>query len=394
VSHPEIGPLELEVPMIRFHRRGRWPALIAILALTACADESSLVSAVQESSAESRATAPGQAVAADFARSSPEVMALAGTVFSAVDEATGQIVFGVERRSVANEIAPIMARHGIPATRFRVTLSEPIHFAATLRDEVRPIMSGLQIHWSSYVCTLGFSVNHAGGRSFITNSHCTDQQGTTGTTQYNQPLRSTSPNAIAFEAHDPAYTRSAGCSRGKVCRTSDAARARYVEGVESYARIAKTTGENNGSLTIDGYFDITAQNNTSTSYSGTLHKVGRTTGWSSGNVSHTCATVNVSGSNIQLLCQTLVQRSGNVIVGGGDSGSPVFVRNGATEATLAGILWGGSTSGDLFVFSPLKNIIDELGSMDATKDGVGGGDGGGGGSDPNCPPGSKKRACR
>lgn len=384
--------------MTRFHVAGRWAALVTLVALGACTDATNPVAGLHEASAESRAAAPGQAIAAEFARSSPEVMALPGTVFAATDEATGQLVFGVERPGVANEIAPIMARHGIPAARFRVVPAEPIHFAATLRDAVRPIMSGLQIHWSSYVCTLGFSVDHAGGRSFITNSHCTDQQGTTGNTQYNQPLRTTSPDAIAFEAHDPAYTRSAGCSRGKVCRTSDAARALYVTGVESYARIAKTTGENNGSLEINGHFNITGQNNTSTSYSGTVHKVGRTTGWSSGNVTQSCATVNVSGSNIQLLCQTLVQRSGTTIVGGGDSGSPVFVPSGSTGATLVGILWGGSTSGDLFVFSPLKNVIDELGSMVATTDGVGGGGSGGGdgggGSDPNCPPNSNKPACR
>jgi hypothetical protein len=76
-------------------------------------------------------------------------------------------------------------------------------------------------------------VDHAGGRSFITNSHCTDSQGTTGTTAYFQPVSSDDSTAIAVEAHDPAYTRLAGCSRGKVCRYSDAARALYDEGAES-----------------------------------------------------------------------------------------------------------------------------------------------------------------
>ena len=374
----------------------RWAAVAALVALGACSDATPPVASLHEASANSRASAPGQELAAQFARSSPEVMAVPGTVFAATDEATGQLVFGVDHPGIANSIAPIMARQGIPAARFRVEVAEPIHMVATLRDEIRPIRSGLQIHWSSYVCTLGFSVDHAGGRSFITNSHCTEKQGTTGNTQYNQPLRSSSPDAIAFEAHDPGYTRGGGCSQGKVCRSSDAARALYVNGVQSYARIARTTGENNSSLEIAGDFTISAQNSTTTNYSGTVHKVGRTTGWSSGNVTQTCATVNVSGTNIQLRCQTLVQRSGTTIVGGGDSGSPVFVPSGG-NATLVGILWGGSTSGELFVFSPLKNIIDELGPMVATTDGVGGGGTGGGddgGSDPNCSPNSKKPACR
>jgi hypothetical protein len=139
---------------------------------------------------------------------------------------------------------------------------------------------------------------------------------------------------------------------------------------------------------VSGSFIVSAQNNTATSYSGTVHKVGRTTGWSSGNVTNTCATVNVSGSNIQLLCQTLVQRSGTVIVQGGDSGSPVFQRTSDDNVTLVGILWGGSTSGDLFVFSPLKNIQDELGAVTATADGSGGGDGDGGGEQPCTPRGN------
>jgi hypothetical protein len=159
--------------------------------------------------------------------------------------------------------------------------------------------------------------------------------------------------------------------------------------VASNGEIAKTGTVNSGSLEVTGSFNISGQNNTSTSFSGEVQKVGRTTGWTSGNVTNTCVTVNVSGSNIQLLCQTLVQRAGTQIVAGGDSGSPVFT--GSSNATLIGILWGGNSSGDLFVFSPLKSIQDELGSFNATTDGVGaGGDDGG---DPPCTPRGNSGNC-
>lgn len=377
------------------NRARLWTALALLVALGACSDAAPTASGAGDATVSSASGALGQGANSQFARSVPEVMAVPGAVFAGTDPATGQLLVGVEHPGVANSVASIMARHGIPAARFRVRVTEPIHFAATLRDEIRPIVSGLQIHWSSFVCTLGFSVDHAGGRSFVTNSHCTDQQGQTDGTQYNQPSRTTSPTPIAFEVDDPAFTRGGGCSQGKKCRKSDASRALYESGVESFARIARTTGENNGSLEIAGDFAITGQDNSSTSFSGTFHKVGRTTGWTSGNVTATCATVNVSGSQFQLLCQTLVQRTGTAIVGGGDSGSPVFAPNGS-GATLVGILWGGSTSGDLFVFSPLKSIQDELGAMNALTDGVGtgGGGGGGGGEEPNCPPNSNKPACR
>jgi len=77
-------------------------------------------------------------------------------------------------------------------------------------------------------------------------------------------------------------------------------------------------------------------------------------------VSSTCVNVNVSGSTITQLCQSLV----NAAVGSGDSGSPVFTASTTgTTATLVGILWGGDTSGALFVMSPYGQIVSELGSL-------------------------------
>ena len=91
----------------------------------------------------------------------------------------------------------------------------------------------------------------------------------------------------------------------------------------------------------------------------TVHKIGRTTGWTRGSVSNTCVNVNVNGTNITQLCQTLVSAG----VGAGDSGSPVFRRVGTgSNVTLVGILWGGSGS-SLYVFSPISNIETELGAL-------------------------------
>jgi hypothetical protein len=76
-------------------------------------------------------------------------------------------------------------------------------------------------------------------------------------------------------------------------------------------------------------------------------------------VTGTCVNVNVSGTNITQICQTLVSAG----VGAGDSGSPVFRRQaGTSNVTLVGILWGGSGS-SLYVFSPISNIEMELGAL-------------------------------
>jgi hypothetical protein len=72
---------------------------------------------------------------------------------------------------------------------------------------------------------------------------------------------------------------------------------------------------------------------------------------------------NVDGTTITQLCQTWVSAG----AGPGDSGSPVFRRQGTgSHVTLLGILWGGSTLPDgssLYFFSPIANIETELGSL-------------------------------
>jgi hypothetical protein len=151
-----------------------------------------------------------------------------------------------------------------------------------------------------------------------------------------------------------------------MCRYSDAARALYSSGTASNrGEIAKTTGANNGSLTTSGFFTVTAQDNSTSNFAKGLvvNKVGRTTGWSQGPVTGTCVHTNVQGSRVTQLCQTFV----GATVGSGDSGSPVFRITSGDNVTLVGILWGGSSSGGTFVFSPFKQIVQELGSLTATK---------------------------
>lgn len=298
-----------------------------------------------------------------FAQAAPEALAVTGAVFADLDEANNRLLIGAEPGAVANVRASV-ARLGIPAEALVVVETEPIQFMATLRDQVRPVQAGLQINFGNFLCTLGFNAIHGSGASFITNSHCTNTQGGTEGTQYHQPLASTSGSFIGTEAADPTYVRNLpGCPRGKKCRRSDASRAAYAPGVnQQLGRIARTTGANNGSITIDAanpFFTITAEQGGTTFVVGTtVSKVGRTTGWTRGAITNSCVTTTVSGSNVALICQTFVSAG----VGAGDSGSPVFADAGG-NATLYGILWGGTSSGASFVFSPLAAVEQELGAL-------------------------------
>jgi hypothetical protein len=309
-----------------------------------------------------------------FARSSPEVLALRGTVFADHDEANNRLVFGVENSAAIKGVTTALGRLGIPSSAYAVVVTEPIHQVATLRDRWRPTVGGIQIHFGQFLCTLGFNASHSGGSSFITNSHCTNTQGGTEGTQYFQPTSTIDPSVIATEAADPTYFNfktDPACPRGRKCRYSDASRALYATGVTSNRGvIAKTSAPNSGSLEAAEAFTVTTQDNTTTRFAtGTqVNKVGRTTGWTQGNVSNTCVNTNVSGSQITQLCQTFVQDPGGaVVVGGGDSGSNVFRITSGNNVELVGILWGGNSSGTQFVFSPLQQVQRELGTLVATQ---------------------------
>jgi hypothetical protein len=306
-----------------------------------------------------------------FGRASPAVLALAGTVFADHDEVNQKLVFGIERAAASRGVATALSRLGIPGSAYEIRVVEPIHMAATLRDRWRPTQGGIQIHFTQFLCTMGFNADDGSQRSFITNSHCTATQGGVENTAYYQPTSTVDPTVIANEVEDPTYFRRGACPKGRRCRYSDSSRALYSGSVASTRGvIAKTSAPNNNSINVTGTFTITQQDNTTTRFSigTTVNKVGRTTGWTQGNVTGTCVNTNVSGSNITQLCQTFVENPGGaVVVGGGDSGSNVFRITSGTNAQLVGILWGGNGSGTLFVFSPLKQIRDELGALTTTN---------------------------
>ena len=352
-------------------RTSRWLAAGTLALLAACSDSIPTTAPLAEGGSTAAMSATAQArLEAIFQRTSPEVMAIEGTVFSDNDERIGKVVIGVSELRAESAVRAAMRRAGVAEGDYAIEVTAPIVNMATLRDVIRPTQGGIQIHFSQYVCTLGFNADHAGGRSFITNSHCTSRQGGTEGTTYAQPSRTIDPTVIATEVDDPAYLRGGACPKGKTCRHSDASRALYSAGTASNrGEIAATSGPNNGSLTITGVVNLTSQDNSTKNFAigTTVNKIGRTTGWTRGTVNRTCTNTSVSGSKVYLYCQTFVNDPGGAnVVGGGDSGSAVWTGS-TSSATLVGILWGGSSDNKQFVFSPLASIQQELGNVTATK---------------------------
>jgi len=298
-----------------------------------------------------------------------------GTVFVDNDETSNRVRIGVENPNAIGQVRAALARHLIPDDAVIIEKADPIVQVATLQNVVdRPVRAGVQINFPGFLCSVGFNATLGTEKSFVTASHCTNTQGGVESTPYWQPLQSVNGTQIATEVADPQYVKGSGqgCPRNKLCRQSDASRAAYINGAnQALGLIARTNAANNGNLDIIGSFNIAEDDCGNAPKIGgclavgaTVNKVGRTTGWSAGAITNTCVNTGVSGSRIVQLCQTFV----NAAVGGGDSGSDVFqvtsgTTNGSPNVKLAGILWGGNTSGTQFVFSPLSNVFAELGTL-------------------------------
>ena len=284
-----------------------------------------------------------------------------------VDEADdGMLEVGVVGVNVVQAVQQRLAGLGIPLERVRIVVTKPIHELATLRDSVRPLVGGLQIAFVkgglTYLCTLGFIAVKGGVTGFITNSHCTSKEFQPDGTVHHQPLP---PNPVGAEASDPPAFN---CGGGLKCRWSDSVFDQLYSGVAaSLGYIASTAGVNDGSITIAGFYLIAFKHAGNAETGTTLRKVGRTTGQTEGVVTNTCADVRPIGSRVIRLCQDIVS-AGTTIVAGGDSGSPVFKLadkpdTAEVEVELYGVLWGGSSDGTTFVYSPLTNIEKDLGTL-------------------------------
>jgi hypothetical protein len=288
------------------------------------------------------------------------VLSLAGTVFLDADEVRNRIVIGVEDDAAAASVERALAMLGLPGGAVLLERSEPIELDQSLRDVVRPVGGGLQIAFdragSTFLCTLGFNVRAPGApgvEGFVNNSHCSRERSNMLSTPYWQPSR-VAANFIGEEVHDAPFFTGPPCPGGRVCRWSDSLGARYAPGVNNVLGIIYRTlfpgTTNEGSLIIDPAnptWQIVGENVTMVGQ--TLHKTGRTSGWTMGPVTATCQDVNTG--NITLFCQHRIMN----LRQGGDSGSPYYRRiDEANNVHLAGLHWGGS--GFDAVMSPIQNI--------------------------------------
>ncbi|HYO13824.1 MAG TPA: hypothetical protein VE685_11580, partial [Thermoanaerobaculia bacterium] len=308
----------------------------------------------------------GFAELAAWRRELRQVLALPGVVSLEVDEATNRIRIGMDSRARTKSLDRDRLERELlfksaPREAIVVEEAEPIRPMVNLRDKVRPIAGGFEVA-NFKACTLGFNVFREGVFGFVTNSHCTSRQGGLEETRFYQNYLASGGEFVGVEVADPDYFTGGECPAGRRCRFSDSSFIQYdAANLGDYGKLARTVsrGAANGSLEIAGKTPRFTINGRATSVRGKpLNKIGRTTGWTFGNVVATCVDVNVAGTDFSQFCQDVVQAG----VGPGDSGSPVFSWTKGNNVKLVGILWGGGTT--VFVLSPLANVEQELGALE------------------------------
>lgn len=364
------------------------------------AQQSDVVDAVNEVFGESLARfarAPRRFETAAFAMADltrwhiglTQLQALKGFVYSDLDERRSLLVVATVEGTDLTEFRNRVEDLEIPLEAVEFRTQSPIGQRADLNDRHRPLLGGIQIGTGGGGrCTASLFIHFAGHPNFvqgmITNSHCggdAADQGVVTAHRFTQPSGGFfGSNAVGPEVFDPPFDLShAQCGTGQRCRMSDTLVA-HVEPPTDMSRGLIARIGNWGGFTLSSrdpdyqvswiaWYPLMGERVT---------KVGRTTGKTRGEVTGTCSPVTVSDDNgdptdITLVCQYLVEARSNLgggvtpIVGPGDSGSPVFALpsnpltpNDIHAVYLHGILWGGSTDGELFSFSSALNTLLEL----------------------------------
>lgn len=321
-----------------------------------------------------------------------DVLTLPNVVFLDLDEACGCITVGIATAAAAAEVASFAAAQGVSQSVLKTVITPRIKRMLSLQDKFRPTMGGQQISYKpgSFlvgICSLGLPTwsFSRGTYGFLTASHCTQvAQGTTGT-NFGQPGTGGLfwPDKIGVSTIDLAFfdtNANSRCPAGRRCRFSDTAFADYGrDTLGIYGRITRpstvctTAGMSCDPTVARPTDDIRMVAGIAGLMTGDLvDKVGRTSGWTRGAITNTCADSDVVDTDaagnafdtgITILCQYIV----NTTALGGDSGGPVFQFSSTTgNGMFAGILWGGSAdpmTATTATFSPITGINQELGSF-------------------------------
>jgi hypothetical protein len=297
-------------------------------------------------------------------------LAIPGVVSTGIDKASNRLRIGVQNRRAIPAVQRQLDALAIPLAAAEIVVTQPMENEDTLQDRHRPLLGGLQINTQTLLgCTLSFLAVRQAQAGFVTCSHCTIVQGGVEGTIFHQPTVSGDANQIGVEVADPLYLTGSDCPSGRACRLSDSAFAARKGGPSQAA--ARPSGDLGHIAYVDPALNIVTAyqiiGKIATPIDGeVVARIGKTTGYSSGQITQTCTDFNVFLNGVDTgktnLCQSAAQAPSAL----GDSGSPVFTQANVPSllppVILYGIQWGGA-GGTVVGFSPISAVEQELGQL-------------------------------
>ena len=302
-----------------------------------------------------------------------ELLSRPGMVSLDIDETRNRLVITAERayaERLRAELRELLRPTSVPVAAVLVDVGDPFEPLVDLRDQFRPVPSGVQIrNGNGGICTHGVNATRANTRGFVTNSHCTSVRSQVEGTVFFQT--SVSPQTrIGVEQVDSAFFQNGNCPNNFRCRYSDSAFVAYDDpDFSAGGNIANPMFCSTQAGPIDvspilPRVPITGFSILSPASGTVLYKVGRSTGCTFGSLKDTCADIvvnkKVNGQSIPTDIMMLCQNTVAAIGAPGDSGSPVYRKSG-NEGILMGLLWGGNTDAGRLIYSPWMFVVADLG---------------------------------
>ena len=265
-----------------------------------------------------------------------------------VDEVQNTFEVGVDPdryTSVRSAVLNVAAANGIPQEALEIIpagqferhgsgVSSSVQ-TQTLQSFQRPLQAGFQIQGKG-ICSIGWVTRYNLSPAFVTASHCSTQEGILDFDDYYQALP---PSAVGYElAEAPVYS----CG-GEPCHYGD---------VNVVAIVGSPFEENvigrpvtSGGIAINTSqprFYVTSEFPESV-VGEFIGKVGRTTGWTTGEITATC--VSYTGESFKSLCMDRATTANEQ----GDSGGPVFYVLDYAQSTVSMV---GIHAGRTLIYYP------------------------------------------
>lgn len=268
----------------------------------------------------------------------------------AIDQDANRITIDLRNFADTSTVKAAVSSLDIPIDAIKFRHSNDAGPFAYLYDSIDPAVGGIAIEALSqdFQCTIGFNARATYGtgkwhRIFFTADHCTRGFDDIGDRffQPERPLQGTRELGTEVYSTKPSLL---GC--GSNCFDGDVAIVEY-DSLEQYRRGVIPSGFTSlGTAAVPwDETSIWEVNGVITAPTQGLpaRKIGIATGYTYGNITHTC--YNYTGAGPQVNCLIEVTRPSGItwsIAEPGDSGAPVFFRPYSNYAYALGILFGGT----------------------------------------------------